>query len=84
VIGVVVSGGTACDPDWSLWQVGSRTIWNPVQNLDVGIDVMYSHVRTAFSGGVTTAPAGSRPTGALVDDNNVWAGIFRVQRNFWP
>ncbi|MGE5536072.1 MAG: porin, partial [Acidobacteriota bacterium] len=76
--------GAACDPDWSLWQVGSRTIWNPVQNLDVGIDVMYSHVRTAFSGGVTTAGAGSRPAGALVDDNNVWAGIFRVQRNFWP
>ncbi|HET7848844.1 MAG TPA: porin, partial [Pseudolabrys sp.] len=73
-----------CDPDWSLWQVGSRTIWNPVENLDVGLEVMYSHVRTAFSGGVTNAAIGAHPAGATIDDNNVWSGIFRVQRNFWP
>ncbi|HEX5508073.1 MAG TPA: porin, partial [Pseudolabrys sp.] len=73
-----------CDPDWSLWQVGSRTIWNPVENLDVGLEVMYSHVRTAFGGGVTTAAVGAHPAGATIDDNNVWSGIFRVQRNFWP
>ncbi|MGE5534310.1 MAG: porin [Acidobacteriota bacterium] len=84
VIGVVVSGGTACDPDWSLWQVGSRTIWNPVENLDVGLEVMYSHVKTSFDGGTTLVAAGARPAGAVVDDNNVWSGIFRVQRNFWP
>jgi hypothetical protein len=80
----VTTAVAACDPDWSLWQVGTRTIWNPVENLDVGLEVMYSHVRTAFSGGLTTAGAGAQPAGALVDDNNVWSGIFRVQRNFWP
>ncbi|MGC1464638.1 MAG: porin, partial [Pseudolabrys sp.] len=84
ICGAAPVAGAACDPDWSVWQVGSRTIWNPVQNLDIGLEVMYSRVQTAFAGGTTTAAAGNRPAGAAINDNDVWSGIFRVQRNFWP
>src|SRR6185437_4166564 len=81
---VGAAAATACSPDWSLWQIGSRTIWNPVQNLDVGVEVMYSRVQTAFAGGATTVAAGAQPAGATVADQDIWSGIFRVQRNFWP
>ena len=74
----VVIGG-AFDPDWSFWQVGSRTIWTPVPNLDLSVDVMYNQIDTAFSGLV--APVGS---GLTADDKGWWQGIFRVQRNFYP
>jgi hypothetical protein len=86
--------GAGC-ADWNFWQVGSRTIWNPVTNLDIGLEVMYSKVETAFSGGVVgfgLGPAGSVP-GLVpagipvvhrIQDNDVWSGVLRIQRNFWP
>lgn len=69
--------------DWSAWQVGSRLLWNPVSNLDIGLEVMYSKVNTAFEG--VTMLTGSAPDPVLrAGDAEVWSGIFRVQRNFWP
>jgi len=65
-----VLGGNA---DWSLWQIGSRTVWTPVQNLDLSVDVIYTDLnRSSFSG---VGVFGSK--GFL-------SGMFRVQRNFWP
>jgi hypothetical protein len=84
--------GPGC-ADWNAWQVGSRTIWNPVANLDIGLEVMYTKIETAFAGGRTncagagcvpgTAPAGI-PFVQNIQDNGVWSGILRIQRNFWP
>jgi hypothetical protein len=84
--------GAGC-ADWQAWQVGSRTIWNPVTNLDIGLEVMYTKIETAFAGGRTnclvagctpaSAPAGT-PAVHNIQDNDVWSGILRVQRNFWP
>jgi hypothetical protein len=84
--------GAGC-ADWNAWQVGSRTIWNPVANLDVGLEVMYTRIETAYAGGRTNCVdagcvAGSAPTGTPIvhniQDNDVWSGIVRIQRNFWP
>jgi hypothetical protein len=59
--------------NWSYTQVGSRTTWTPVANLDLSLEAMYNHLNGAFASG--TANYGNRD----------WAsGIFRVQRNFWP
>jgi hypothetical protein len=79
-------GGNSCNPDFSFWQVGSRTQWNPHKDLDIGLDVLYTHLNTAYKGpGVVAAPAGSpRSAVGLVDDQNVWTFMFRVQRNFLP
>jgi hypothetical protein len=84
--------GAGC-ADWQAFQIGSRTIWNPVTNLDVGIEVMYSKIETAFDGG-RAACAGARcvaagaragiPTVHNIQDNEAWSGILRIQRNFWP
>lgn len=77
-----------CNPDFAVWGVGLRTIWNPVKNLDVGVEVMYTKldqnmdpntVRWNFGG------AGGRPAGLYIPaDQDVWSGVVRVQRNFWP
>jgi hypothetical protein len=87
--------GPGC-ADWNAWQIGSRTIWNPVTNLDIGLEVMYTKVETAFDGGRTNCGgAGCTPTGIgagangiptimNVQDNDIWSGILRIQRNFWP
>ena len=38
---------TGCNPDWSSWNVGSRTQWEPVKGLVMGIDVIYNKLNTA-------------------------------------
>jgi hypothetical protein len=37
-----------CNFAFNIWSVGTRTIWNPVKNLDVGIEVKYSRIATSF------------------------------------
>jgi hypothetical protein len=60
--------------DYSFWQLGSRTVWTPVANLDLSVDVMYNSL--------DGAPASN--TGGIARRTDVWAGIVRAQRNFWP
>jgi Porin subfamily len=75
-----------CDPDVSFWQVGSRTVWNPVRDLDLGIEVLYNRVNTAFAGTATLlANNGPQPAGQYsISDQGAVSAIFRVQRNFLP
>jgi hypothetical protein len=72
--------------DWAAWQIGSRTLWNPVRNLDVGVDVQYTALsKTAFAGGsVTFAPAGAGTTSFTVGTTHVVSALLRIQRNFYP
>src|SRR5262249_39834722 len=49
---------TKCSPDFSLWQVGTRTQWNPHPDLDIGVDVIWSHLNTAFAGTASLAANG--------------------------
>ena len=77
--------GSGC-ADWAAWQIGSRTIWNPTRNLDIGVDVVYSDLsKSAFDGAkVTFAPAGAAPNTFTVGSTHVLSGIARVQYNFYP
>ena len=61
------------NPDFSTWQIGSRTAWAPVTNLEVGVDVMYTKLKSANSG-----------TAATSQDQSAWVSQLRVQRNFYP
>ncbi len=67
------------DPSWDYTQVGSMTVWTPVANLDLSVDVMYQKLRTAAAG-----TFGAIPVGNTVGDQSIWSAIFRAQRNFWP
>jgi hypothetical protein len=72
--------GAGCG-DWAAYQIGSRLAWTPVANLEIGLDVIYTHLDSAFTGVTVTDTLGRT---ALVGDGDVWAAQFRVQRNFWP
>ncbi|MGE3991801.1 MAG: hypothetical protein AB7F49_28160, partial [Pseudorhodoplanes sp.] len=79
----------ACDPDWSMWRLSSRTMWNPVANLDVGLEVAYTQVNTAFEGGFDLSAGNPANTGLSkggyhFNDTSVWSATLRVQRSFWP
>jgi hypothetical protein len=81
----VASATNTCNPDFSWWQVGSRTQWNPHPDLDVGVDVLWTHLNTAYKGTATLAANGARPAGPYaIDDQDVLSVMFRVQRNFLP
>jgi hypothetical protein len=77
---------TGCT-DWAAWMIGSRTLWNPTKNLDVGVDVLYTaQTKTAFSGAqFAFAPGGGASTQTLTAaDTHIWTGIMRIQYNFLP
>src|SRR5262249_54389915 len=74
---------TNCDPNWSISEVGSRTLWNPVPDLDVGFDVVWYHLNTAFAGNVNLTATGAKPAGTYTVSNQDSLGaVFRIQRNF--
>jgi porin-like protein len=80
--------GNSCNPDYSFWEAYTRTQWNPVPQLDIGLQVMYTHHNTAYKGPAALAANGSRPAvpvvDGFIDDQNVWSAMFRWQRNFYP
>jgi hypothetical protein len=83
--GTALTGVTNCSPNFSFWEVGSRTQWNPHPDLDIGMDVMWNHLNTAFAGTATLAANGARPGGVYtIQDQDVLSVVFRVQRNFLP
>jgi hypothetical protein len=95
--GAVVPGGfvpvgtsglivTNCDPDHHLWLVGSRTQWNPHPYLDIGVDVAWAHLDTAFAGlGATTTAQGANPAQAVqIENQDILVVMGRVQYNFIP
>jgi hypothetical protein len=90
-LGINHGEGNTCSPNFSWWQVGTRTQWNPHPDLDIGVDVLWSHLNTAYKGNAVALPASgarpgcSSPTGACsIDDQDVLSVMFRVQRNFLP
>jgi len=83
--GTALTGVTNCAPNFSFWQVGSRTQWNPHPDLDIGVDIVWSHLNTAFAGTATLAANGARPGGVYtIGDQDNLAAVFRIQRNFLP
>jgi hypothetical protein len=85
-LNVGTGAGNACSPNFSWWQVGTRTQWNPHPDLDIGVDVLWNHLNTAYKGnGVAIAANGARPASiASIDDQDVLSVMFRIQRNFLP
>jgi porin-like protein len=76
------SSDNSCSPDFSFWQVGSRTQWNVTKDFYMGVDVTYTHLNTAYKG-VGLYSGTSRTTTSL-DDQNTWSGVFRTQYSFAP
>ena len=51
--------GNSCSPDVSWYQVGTRTQFNPAPLMDIGLDVFYTKINSAYKGPVNWVPNGS-------------------------
>jgi hypothetical protein len=89
--GAFLGGVTNCNPNTSALQFGSRTLWNPVPDVDVALDFGLYHLNTAFEGQAMLPAFGNqfnpgsfqRPGGLYnITNTTTFAGAFRFQRNF--
>jgi hypothetical protein len=72
-----------CNPNFSWTELGTRTMWNPVPDVDIGVDVLWTHLNSAFGGSATLPASGGRPPGAYsISNQDVLSAYFRFQRNF--
>jgi hypothetical protein len=79
--------GSQCNPNSGLWQVGTRTIWNPHPDLDIGVDIVYSAIHTSMLGATVWNGTGANglPPGLYTFANEgSWSANLRLQRNFLP
>ena len=81
---VTALAGNSCSPNFSFYQIGSRTQWSPVSQLHIGLDVTYTGLNTAYKGAGIYATNGSRPAVTLFDDQGVWSASVRWQRDLYP
>jgi len=95
-LGVGSGVGNSCSPNYSFWTVGSRTAYTPFVWLELGVDVSYTHLNTAYRGlgnptalgvvnGVALPANGARPAGLYtIADQNVLSVLARAQLSFNP
>lgn len=60
------------------WNVGFAATWSPVNNLDIGLDVIYDHEEDSIWTGIT--PANTKII--TEDSENVWRVIVGATRTF--
>jgi hypothetical protein len=81
------SVGSTCNPDFNIWQVGSRTAWTPVKNLTFSAEVLYTNLDQSNSGSAIAAAAGNaglnKPAGLYeFKDQDIISGNLRVRRTW--
>ncbi|WP_439575115.1 porin [Phreatobacter sp.] len=64
--------------DIRYWNVGVNTIWSPVRNLDLGLEVVYHNIHCRTQAGANCTFQG----GNARSNEGAWVGTFRVTRNF--
>jgi hypothetical protein len=87
ICGAAVCGGAGGfgDPDFSFWQIGSRTQWAPWQGqLNVGVDVVYTALDGARKGVVVGGIGARAGQVTTLGDTDMVTVMFRVQRNWYP
>jgi hypothetical protein len=70
-------------PDLELWQVGLNTIWSPVKDLDLGVEILWTNVKTTCA--VVGTACGTAAAGTAANGNasaDVISGLFRARRNW--
>jgi hypothetical protein len=86
----LLCGGPAagCNPDFSIWNIGSRTVWYLNKTLSVGGEIMYTKLMQNMDPNTVTlnfAGSGGRPAGLYVPaDQDILSGMLRVQYSFLP
>ena len=81
-----LSGGAAgCNPDYSIWTIGSRTVWTPVKDFVIGAEILYTQHHSWLNGQTytgTVAP-GFKPNAVYeIKNEGFLSGLFTVRRYF--
>ena len=81
-----VGGVAACNNNFKMWNIGTRTQWNIDSQTAMGVDIVYQKLQSASSGMVANIAAnGSQQAGIRTfGDQGSWMGQFRIHRNFYP
>ena len=80
--------GQTCDMDMLTWQAGSRTIWAPVKDLTMGLEVIYSRLEPRNDGALFAQNGNNgflpgAPVGVYeVKDQDIWSGRLSIRRYF--
>jgi len=83
IVPSVVGGATACNPDFNIWQIGTKTGWTPVKGLTFSGDVVYSQLNQKNVGSIALPGIGTKPAGTYdFKDQNTWTFLARAQRNW--
>ncbi len=69
--GIAAAAAATASANWSYWQIGSKTVWTPVPNLDLSVEVMYNKLEGAF-GGLTGTAGAYRPASSATRTS--WPG----------
>ncbi len=82
-----LAAGTFYNPDFNIWQVGSRTSWTPVKNLTFSGEVLYTMLDQTSVGAANATAANNagnfKPAGLYeFRDQGMWSGNLRVRRTF--
>jgi hypothetical protein len=85
------AGGAGCNPNWSAWNIGTRSQWNITKDLYVGVDVMYSKMNTSTINSTNTValttaviPAGKSAGLYTIGDQDIVSTTWRVHRDIVP
>ena len=86
MLGAAMTVANGCDNNWAVWDIGSRTQWNIDSQTYIGVDVVYTTLKSASNGvAVNVAAAGNQPQAfRSLSDQSAFVGQFRVHRNFYP
>jgi Porin subfamily len=86
VFGAISSTIANCNPNFSLVAASTRTAWTPHPLLDIGVDLIWNRVNTAFAGStVTLSQQGARPGGFYqVQSLNDYILMMRLQKSVLP
>ena len=75
--------GSTCNPDFDIWQIGTKTSWTPVENMTFSGEVLYTSLNQKYSGAIALPAIGTKPAGTYeFKDQDTWSLAFRAQRNF--
>ena len=84
---ILSTGLLGCNPDFQIWQLGTKTGWTPVKGFTISGEIVYTNVDQKYVG-VVTPPAAAifstKPPGASYElkDQSTWSFLARVQRNW--
>ena len=90
--GTTAAAGAGCNNNWSDWGIGTRTQWNVTKTFYLGVEVLYSQLKSATlnSTGTLLNTAGANSVVSIGSANvnsssqSAWTFSVRAHRDFVP